>query len=100
MPLNFAILRIAQVVQHNPMELHTLANTHKHRLSHQPLFHSPNLLCLLPNSSMHCLKSSFVISGNNLSKKMNSAYESCHKRKLLILFSPPCLISKSGSFFR
>ena len=39
----------------------------------------------------------FLKSGHKTSKKTNSVYANCHKRKLLNLFSPLVLISKSGS---
>src|SRR3989338_5900343 len=43
------------------------------------------------------LYSSFEKSGHNVFVKKSSAYEHCQSKKLLILYSPLVLMSKSGS---
>ena len=60
------------------------------------IFYLPNLLSLFLKSSMTLKNSSLENSGQHSSTKASSEYADCHKRKLLILLSPPVLMTRSG----
>ena len=57
----------------------------------------PNLLSLFEKASNASSKSLLLKSGQSVSQKYNSEYESCIGRKLDILFSPLVLIRRSMS---
>src|SRR3989344_5530134 len=52
------------------------------------LFHDPKRRLRSSNSRIAASKSSVPISGNNFLLKIHSAYADCHRKKLLVRYSP------------